>query len=32
MKHGEWFRLTRTAMAIAQRVQNTAILVPEEQL
>jgi len=30
MKHGEWFRLTRAAMAIAQRdSRNTAIMVPE---
>jgi hypothetical protein len=30
MKHGEFFRLTRWAMAIAQRdSRNTAILVPE---
>jgi hypothetical protein len=30
MKHGEYFRLTRTAMAIAQRnSRNTAIMIPE---
>jgi hypothetical protein len=30
MKHGEFFRLTRTAMAIAQRdKRNVAIMVPE---
>ena len=30
MKHGECFRLTRTAMAIAQRdSRNTAIMIPE---
>ena len=30
MKHGEFFRLTRTAMAIAQRdSRNVAIMVPE---
>ncbi|MDP9112705.1 MAG: hypothetical protein M3O20_03375 [Acidobacteriota bacterium] len=30
MKHGEFFRLTRTAMAIAQRdARNVAIMVPE---
>ena len=29
MKHGEFFRLTRTAMAIAQRdSRNTAIMIP----
>jgi hypothetical protein len=29
MKHGEFFRLTRTAMAIAQRdSRNTAIIIP----
>ena len=29
MKHGEFFRLTRTAMAIAQRdKRNVAIMVP----
>ena len=29
MKHGEFFRLNRTAMAIAQRnSRNTAIMVP----
>ena len=30
MKHGEYFRFTRTAMAIAQRdSRNAAIMVPE---
>ncbi len=30
MKHGEFFRLTRTAMAIAQRdSRNVAIMVPD---
>jgi hypothetical protein len=30
MKHGEFFRLTRTAMAIAQRdKRNVAIMIPE---
>ena len=30
MKHGDFFRLTRTAMAIAQRdSRNVAIMIPE---
>lgn len=30
MKHGEFFRLTRIAMAVAQRdSRNTAIMIPE---
>jgi hypothetical protein len=30
MRHGEFFRLTRTAMAIAQRdKRNVAIMIPE---
>jgi hypothetical protein len=33
MKHGEFFRLTRAAMAIAQRdKRNVAIMIPEGAL